>query len=74
MDKLINNVKECFARVKELESDHKAQADALRDDLQAGYNREYDLEEKLLKANQKIMSLVADNARLEQKLKLRSLN
>ena len=48
--------------------------DDLRLDLQAGYEREYDLQEQLLQANNEIMSLVAANALLEQKIKLKSLH
>ena len=45
-------------------------ADDLREELQDGYMREYELEEKLLAANEAIMQLKADNAKLEQKIKL----
>jgi len=54
-------------------TDQKKIVDDLRLDLQAGYEREYDLQEQLLQANNEIMSLVAANALLEQKIKFRRL-
>lgn len=74
-DSIIDNELEAAEiQLLELRLEHQLGiANALREDLQEGYNREYDLHERLEAANEMILALAEDNAKLTKELKIRGL-